>query len=171
MMRLTRIIALAAFSLSLIIVCAANSQAQRCGRGFARIIVSDAEDKVIPEVTIELVAELPAAQYREQWKLWSDFNTKELSTQVAEEIVKQWGQMERTEDFCGNPLRQVANSTRREITPRREIPLRTTRDLGFCTVEGGIERLYLMKITAPGYATGYYAGDFLGGCKRTHKFV
>jgi hypothetical protein len=167
MMKLIRMIAPAALLLSLMLVCAADTQAQLCGRGFARIIVTDKEGRTIPGVAIELVADMPAAEYRKLWKVWSDFNTKELCAEEAAEIIKQWGRVQRTEDFCGNPLKQTAGATRME----NRVSTASTQDFGFCTVEGGIGRLYLLKVTAPGYATGYYAGDFLGGCERTHKFI
>jgi hypothetical protein len=170
MMKLLRTTVPAALLLALVLVCAADSRAQVCGGGFARIIVTDKDGKTIPDVTIELVAEMPDeefSRYSKLWNLWNHTDTKELCTQEAEEIAKQWNQVRRINDLCGNPLKQTANSTRIE----NRVGTASTPDFGFCTSEGLMGRLYLLKITAPGYTTGYYAGYFLGGCKRTHKFV
>jgi hypothetical protein len=167
-MKLLRTIVPAVLLLALVLVCTSAAQAQLCGGGFARIIVTDKEGKTVPQVTIELVAEMPAAEYSKLWNLWSDVETKELCAAEAAEIIKQWGQIKkRTEDFCGNPLKQTTDATRIENRVSRT----STQDFGFCTSEVWTRRLYLLKITAPGYTTGYYAGGFLGGCERTHKFV
>lgn len=163
-MSINRIIGPTAFALLLLMLFAPNIQAQRCGGGFARIIVSDAEGNSISRVTIELVAEISYGDFRD---LRNDTDTKQIPAGTAEEFITRSGLMDRSEDIsCRNPLKQVANSTKVKHPGNGT----SRKNFGYCTSEGHT-RLYLLKISAPGYVTSYHVGYFLGGCSRSHKFV
>ena len=96
----------------------------------------------------------------------------------AKKIIKQKLPMYETKDRCGNPLTQITKLTKLKIHPEY---LRLTvhpytklsdyeTDFGFCTLEN-YHAPFLLKVSAPGYLTEYYAGSYLGGCGGAYKFV
>jgi hypothetical protein len=152
-----------------------DTQAQACGGGFAKFVVVDAKEVEVPDVTIELVAELPREEYA-KYKLrkghveYGGFSFK-LSASEAEELVARGVPSRKDTDFCGNPLKQRANYTRvkthEEVVERRD---GSVKYFGFCTLET-YSRIYLLKISAPGYITDYYVGTYLGGCGGSYSFI
>ena len=154
---------------------ASYTQAQACGGGFAKFVVVDSEGTGVPDVTIELVAEPPREEYM-KYKLrkrdveYGGFSFK-LSASEAEELMTPAVPMRVDKDFCGNPLKQRANFTRvknhEDVLEHRDGSI---KHFGFCTLET-YSRIYLLKISAPGYVTDYYVGSFLGGCGGSYSFV
>jgi hypothetical protein len=68
-----------------------DTQAQACGGGFAKFVVADSESTSVPDVTIELVAELPGEEYvkyklRKRDVEYGGFSFK-LSASEAEELM------------------------------------------------------------------------------------
>jgi hypothetical protein len=174
-MRIMRILAPAAFLFFSIMLCASKIQAQACGWAFAHVTVSNSGGNVIPDVTIELIAEETGGKYYDKSrdeavvKISPGMGTAvKVSAQDAVEIVKQSSPMTRTEDFCENALRQLANSTKVKRHPAYVIGEVT--NFGYCTQEN-YSQPFLLKVSAPGYVTDYYLGPFLGGCPRTYEIV
>jgi hypothetical protein len=172
MTRIMQVIPPTALLLSSIMFCAANTRAQACGGAFAEVTISDSKGRRIPDVTIELIAAVPQETYYEKYRdgtaaKISEWNgaAYEISTQEAEGIVKLRSPMLKTKDFCENPFKQRFNSTK-----VKSYYTASLMNFGFCTSET-YSYPYLLKIFAPGYATKYYAGPFLGGCRRTYKIV
>lgn len=143
-------------------------RAQACGGGFAKFVAVDSGSTSVPDVTIELVAELPREEYV-KYKLrkghveYGGFSFK-LSASEAEELVALGVPSRKDTDFCGNPLKQRANSTRvkthEDVVEHRN---GSVKHFGFCTLET-YSRIHLLKISAPRYVTDYYVGTYLGGC-------
>ncbi|MDQ3818212.1 MAG: hypothetical protein M3362_11115 [Acidobacteriota bacterium] len=166
------IVRLTALLLCLMTFSAPKLQAQVCGGGFISFEISDSEGKSIPDVTIEIVAEVTYEQYLE--RLTSDltryndafFNVYKISGRNADEIVRRRRPMNLGDDFCNNPLKQRANSTK--VSKRNSEP--GTKNFGYCTAET-YRRPLLLKISAPGHLSDYYIGPFLGGCGGTYKFA
>jgi hypothetical protein len=161
---------------------ALTARPQACGRSFVDILVLDSEDKNVPGVIVELLAEVPSEEYRrlEVKTLKNEAVVKlsegngtaiKISAKDADEIIKRNLPMSRPEDFCGNPLRLVANSTKVTRSPAhvegREFSI---KNFGFCTVET-YSTPSLLKVSAPGYVTDYYVGPHLVGCRRSYKIV
>ena len=180
-MKIKRLVAIPALSLLWASLCASNVQAQACGRAFAEILVSDAAGQRVQRVTIELVAEAPYEEYKmleSQALAQGDpgdnpalsspghLTAIKVTKRDAEEIVRRSTPMDKTKDFCENPLKLQANTTVK-VYGQGESKTR----LGFCTSEGYERHAFLLKISAPGYMTGYYVGAYLGGCRRTYKIV
>lgn len=170
-----RMIGLRVLLLCLMMCSAPRLQAQVCGGGFISFEISDSEGKSIPDVTIEIVAELVYEEYPEQLKnneplksypAAALFNVYRISSRDADDIIKRRRPMNLDRDFCGNPLKQRANSTK-VITMNSEPD---TKNFGFCTGET-YRRPLLLRISAPGYLSDYYIGPFLGGCGGTYKFA
>ena len=161
----------------LLIVLSSGSamRAQTCGGSFAKFVVLDSKEMKVPDVTIELVAELPREEYlklkaRKGYIGYGDFSPR-LTPPEVEELVARAGPGARDTDFCGNPLMQRANSTRvRNPEDRLNHRDGSIENFGFCTSEV-FSRVYLLKISAPGYVTDYYMGSYLGGCAQRHSFV
>ena len=170
-------IILTIFLLILAASSASNVQAQACGQSFARFIVSDSTGKSVSNATIEL---LTAPSKEEFEKLWEQYGNKEpgfqpnpfkIPSSVAEEIIKQNLPLSRTEDFCGNPLKQTERKTKvKTLDDARNNREGSKKNFGFCTTENSDGKL-LLKISAPGYITDYYIGGYLGGCSQGWGFV
>jgi len=84
-------------------------------KSFAKFVVVDTEDKSVPDVTIELVAEIPNEEYlkyktRRGYVEYGAFSFK-LPPADAEQLLAQAVTIRRGMDFCGNPLKLRANST------------------------------------------------------------
>lgn len=145
---------------------------QLCGKSFAKLVVVDDKGKDVSDVTVELVGELPKADYekfkREKGYVeYGAFNFR-LSASEAEEMLKHTVPLGRGTDFCGNPLKQQKNVTVvRDVDARRQA---SADNFGFCTVEGYFGT-NLLKISAPGYVTDYYLGSYLRGCWYGYSFV
>jgi hypothetical protein len=163
-----RIIELTTLLLCLIVLSASNLQAQVCGGGFFRFEVSDAEGHSVPDVTIEIVAQLSAEEFTELLKGQPALQRyNKISDQEAGDVIKRGRPMQFVEDFCENPLRQRANSTRVKKEWNGEPDI---MNFGFCALETYGKPL-LLRITAPGYRSDYYLGPFLGGCGGKLEFV
>lgn len=137
-------------------------------------MVVDDKGKDVPDVTVELVGELPKADYetfkREKGYVeYGAFNFR-LSTSEAEEMLKHTVPLRGGTDFCGNPLKQ-----RKNVTLVKAISVVNGRqpsadNFGFCAVEGYFGT-NLLKISAPGYVADYYLGSYLRGCWYGYSFV
>jgi len=156
-------------------VAACPTTVQRCGGSFAKFIVTDAKEVRVADVTIELIAELPREEYlkhkaRKGYSEYSGFSFK-LNLSEAEELQAHTVPSAKDTDSCNNPLKQRANSTRVR-TPEDFLNQRdgSVKNFGFCTSEV-FSRVYLLKISAPGYVTDYYMGRYLGGCWGSYSFV
>lgn len=156
---------------------ASNIQAQLCGQSFARFIVSDSAGGSVSNATIELLTVLSSDEYEE---LWEHYGNKESGFQpnpfkipspVAANIIKKNPPLLRTEDFCGNPLKQTANQTEvKTLDEARNKREGNKKNFGFCIVEGSSPD-FLLKISAPGYVTDYYIGHYLSGCEKGWYFI
>jgi hypothetical protein len=172
-MSIKRVAELSACLFFLLTLSALKAQAQACGGSFAEVRAKDSDGKEVRHVTIELIAEAPYEKYREKARdkaavrvSWDNRTAFKVSAQEAKEMVKQSPRM-RTQDFCGNPLRQLAGSTKVKRFPPYEA---TKTDFGFCTLETYFAP-FLLEISAPGYVTDYYIGPFLGGCGSKYEFI
>jgi hypothetical protein len=164
-MRLMRAVALAALALFPTQPAAPNPPVQACSVGFIDVTVVDSEGRSVPRATIELVAEAPA-DYPSH-----PYPARELTRQEADEIIGRGRPMSWQKDRCGNPLRQVARSTRvKRLFPRGSQKEFGVTNFGYCTTET-LATLMLMKVSAPGYQTAYYLGPHLGGCSRDLRIV
>jgi len=176
-MKLMRVITLAAFALAPALPAAPDVRAQACGVSFVDIEVVDSKGHSVPGATIEIVADAPESYAPSPWpeggvvlSLGNNPAIK-ISLREAEEIIELGVPRRRSIDNCGNPLKQVANSTKVARHPgyghAQEF---SVKNFGFCTTE-----LYeipsLLKVSAPGYVTDYYLGVHLGGCQRSYKIV
>lgn len=151
-----RIMCRAIFLLCLTVLCASKAQAQACGRSFGEFIVSNAEGESISSVTVELIAQLPDNESRK-----SGYGAPvKVSRQEAEELVKLGTPLAGGEDECGNPFKQLSNTTGVRKFPKDAA---SKKRLGFCRRET-VDNTLLLRISAPGYVTQYYAGNYLGGC-------
>ncbi|HYO99230.1 MAG TPA: hypothetical protein VER76_03365 [Pyrinomonadaceae bacterium] len=164
MWKVRRLIAATAFWL-LLPPFASNAQAQKCLFAFARFFVSDTEGKPVPDVTIELLGEVPekvyaalAAEARKRDIYNQDFK---LLPPEVKETVKRSIPMSRGGDLCGNPFKQRANSTKVKRWHKGEA---STENFGFCNAVGHQRQPFLLKISAPGYVTDYYVGKYLTDC-------
>jgi len=150
-------------------------QAQSCGGGFAKFIVVDSENTSVPNVTIELLAELPREEYA-KYKLRKGSvqhggSSFKLSPSEAQELGARAVPNAKVTDFCGNPVKQRVNSTRvKTHKDALEQGDGSVKNFGFCTLET-YRRVYLLKISAPGYVTDHYIGTYLGGCGASYSFV
>jgi hypothetical protein len=148
--------------------------AQTCGKSFAKFLVVDEKDKVIPEVTIELIGELPKSEYQKfkrakGYKEYGGFNFK-LAPSEAEEMLKLIVPIRSGTDFCGNPLKQ-----RKDVTLVKNVDVLSGRqpsahNFGFCAADGYLG-VNLAKLSAPGYQTEYYLGSYLRGCLDSYSFT
>ena len=137
-------------------VAACPTFGQRCGGSFARFVITDAKEVRIPDVTIELIAELSREYLKHRtdngYVQYSSFSVK-LSPSEAEELQAHAVSFAKDTDFCGNPLKQHANSTAvrnpEDLLKQRD---GSVKNFGFCTSEV-FSRVYLLKISAPGYVT------------------
>src|SRR5215831_18639615 len=152
---------------------AATTHPQACGKSFAEIGVEDSNGKSITGATIELVTEFPDEVYREIIQREDTIKISPLyapaikiSAEEVQEILKHEKRPEKTEDFCGNPIKQRAGSTKLKM--RDNVQVNT--NMGFCTSEGYLQS-FLLKVSAPGYVTDYYAAQFLGGCRSVYKIA
>jgi hypothetical protein len=171
MKKFRRIIEVATLMIYLVTLSVSNLQAQTCGGGFMSFEISDSEGKRVPNITIEVVAELTGEEYGEVQKnnpIIQRYNIYKIPERDAAEIVKRRKPMNVNQDFCGNPLRQLANSTK---VKKWLYGKPDAMNFGFCVIET-YQRPLLLKISAPRYLSDYYVGPFLGGCGGgTHKFV
>jgi len=153
---------------SLFLVPSSQAHSQACGADFIEILVADSSDKYIGDVTIELIAEFPYDKYGERLRNEATLapTAIKISVQEAEEIAKQALKLSRTDDFCGNPLKQRPDAAK--LKTRNQWPARM--NLGFCTKENS-SHIFLLRVSAPGYVTDYYAAPFLGGCHRIDKIT
>src|SRR5688500_2043845 len=83
-LKFMRAIAPATFVLLLLALSAPDSRAQRCGGGFAFVSVANSAGRSIPNVTIEIVAELPVDAY----KKLNEHATIKLPPKDAKEVIK-----------------------------------------------------------------------------------
>src|ERR1051326_2809342 len=162
-------IALAVFITAPIITTSAT-KAQRCGQGFDQFIVIDKKGKGVPNVTFELVAQVPLDFYLDLKKKTGRNNLVYseifgLSPAEAEAVSKRTSPLERDADLCGNPLKQQAGETKVKRLGPPHVDEPSTENFGLCTSENG-SVIYLLKISAPGYVTDYYVSGFLTGCER-----
>lgn len=142
--------------LCLLALFASKAQGQACGGSFGEFIVSDAEGKSISNVTVELIARLPDNESRK-----SGYGAPvKLSLRDAEELMRHGTSVSGGADFCGNPFKQLSNTTAVRKFPN---DVASRKRLGFCRRET-TDLTFLLRISAPGYATEYYAGNYLGGC-------
>jgi len=153
--------------LSLFLVPSLHAHSQACGSDFIEMIVADSSDKYISDATIELIADYPYDKYDEKHRSEMTRIAFKLSPQEAEEIAKQPLKLSRTDDFCGNPLRQRPGAASIKTLKQRPASM----NLGFCTQEGFYTNIFLLKVSAPGYVTDYYVAPFLGGCHQVYKFT
>ncbi len=163
--------------LILMTLSASNVQAQACGEAYARFVVSDSAGNSISDVTIEIVAKLRYEDYEE---LREKYGYKEagyqsfpfkLPAQVTDEVLKLSIPLDIHQDRCGNPLKQRANVT--EVITLEEFKRGSKADkknFGLCKWENGAGE-FLLKISAPGYITDYYIGNYLGGCGGAWTFT
>jgi hypothetical protein len=167
---------LTTFLIVLMNLSASNVHAQLCGYRFARFVVSDSAGESVSNSTIELLTGVSGERYKEVWETYGnkEFGLQQtpfkISLSVASDIIKQNSPLERTQDLCGNPLKQRANKTKVKTTMSDKNEA-SAENFGFCTGEGGEFTRYLLKISAPGYVTDYYIGSYLGGCNDSWKFV
>jgi hypothetical protein len=175
MIRIWYFVLSAVLGVPIALVSGSAIHAQSCGGGFARFLITYSESTGVPDAAIELVAELPRAEYvnfklRKRYVEYGGFSFK-LSPSEAEELLARTVPMSVEKDFCGNPLKQRVNSTRvkthEDVVEQRD---GTIKHVGFCTLET-YKRIYLLKISAPGYVTDYYVGTYLGGCGGSYSFV
>lgn len=151
--------------------------AQACGGSFANFVVKNSKGKNVKGVTVELLTAPPREKYKE---LWEKFGHKEAGFQpnpfkvpadVANELLGLTSAVSRTEDFCGNPLKQTAGKTVVKTWKEHHGDLRGTKEnFGFCKLET-FSTHFLLKISARGYLTEYYLGSYLGGCGGTWYFT
>jgi hypothetical protein len=172
MMNIIRLIAATALLLLSMSPFASDTQAQLCHTSFAYYEVVDSVGKNISDVTIELVGEVSGKDYI---ALRTEFIKKEvygpnfkLFPQDVEQIVKRSVPMRITRDTCENPLKQRANSTKVKTMYRGKA---SKKNFGFCNVVGHYREPLLLKISAPGYVTDYYVGQFLSDCRTHERFV
>lgn len=159
-----RIIKLIFFLLVLIRLPALNAQSQTCGGGFSPVKVSDSKGKSIHDVVIEIVAKLLTEEYKNA--RWG--KVIKMSVSDAKSAIKRNLPMDYTEDpFCKNPLKQHLGMTEVKKLGENQPSI---KNFGFCTAETGDSRL-LLKVSAPGYLTDYYIGNYLGGCGDNYEFV
>jgi hypothetical protein len=59
---------LAAFLLCVLLPPISRPLTQKCGFGYTTATVTDAEGKGIPDVTVELIAEMPYEEYDKYWR-------------------------------------------------------------------------------------------------------
>lgn len=150
-------------------------KAQLCGKSFAKFVVVDSESKSVSDVTIELIAELPAEVYlefkaEEQYEEYGDFSFK-LAPQNVEQLLKRAVPLPMSTDLCGNPFKQRANSTPvKNLQDSRKGHAASVTNFGFCASEGN-RAVTLLRISAPGYVTDYYVGSYLRGCIYHYSFV
>ena len=163
----------AVFSYLLIAHAIATGQAQTCGKGFVAINILDADGKSIPNVTIELIAEIPEKEAEEIYrnapvKIMGGWGTAVMvSTQAAKDIIKRGTPMSRNKDFCEEPLKHRIDAPEMTMDNMRK-PGKFV--FSFCTAENWGQR-FLLKISAPGYLSSYYVGPFLNGCGSIYNFV
>jgi hypothetical protein len=175
MVNVLRKVSLAAFALFLTLLSTSVVQAQLCGQSFAQFTVTDSEGKSVPDVTVELLAELPDKDFKEfkikkGYDEYGSFNFK-LSRQDAKELLKRSIALSTTTDVCGNPFKQRSNSTRvktsDDFMSERGA---SVKNFGFCALEHN-RQVILLKLSAHGYPTGYYLGSYLRGCIHAYSFV
>ena len=153
-----------------------NVPAQLCGGTFAEFTVIDGEGNEVPDVTLELVAELSHENYDEFMRkkeispYGAGFNVK-LSQEESEELLKLSVPLRSSTDHCGNPLRQQKNVT---YVKNVEDSVRgrdgTVKHFGVCTSEND-QTIILARFSAPKHVTEYYVGHYLGGCHYKYSFV
>jgi hypothetical protein len=167
------------FVILLVIVLASSSNvvAQSCWQSFSTFIVTDSVGRKVSNVTIELLKGLSDEKRKDLWEIYGNKepgfqpNPFKIPVVVAEEIIKQNLPLSRSEDFCGNPLKQTAGKTKVK-TWNDKLHDRDGKkeNFGFCKHENGGES-YLLKISPPGYITEYYIGSYLRGCNGAWYFV
>jgi len=153
-----------------------NVPAQLCGGTFAEFTVIDGEGNEVPDVTLELVAELSHENYDEFMRkkaispYGAGFNVK-LSQEDSAQLLKLSVPLRSSTDHCGNPLRQQKNVTYvknvEDSVSRRE---GTVKHFGFCASEND-QSVILLRVSAPGYITDYYVGHYLWGCGHRYSFI
>ena len=152
------------FLLILIILSALNVQAQECGGAFNIVKVLDSKSESIRGAVFEIVAQFPKDEYKDL----GYGKVIKLSVEDAESVISRDLPMRFTEDIrCGNPLKQYVGVTK---VKNKHHPYPNAKDLGFCTSEVIFAPL-LLKVSAPGYETDYYVGNYLGGCGNTYEFI
>jgi hypothetical protein len=164
----------------LMLLPAFGAQAQRCGYKFSKFIVLDSRGKNVSDVTIELIAEVPYEQFL-KFKVKSGIEGDggglhlKLSSDDAGDLLKQAVPLGISTDVCGNPLKERANSTRVFTRVKTTDDLARAREgsihnFGFCTSEND-QSILILRISAPGYMTDYYVGNYLGGCGQRYSFA
>lgn len=172
-----RVIILNILLLVLLIFVTVSTQAQKCGRAFAPIAVTDANGKIVSNTTVEIIGILSDEEYMKLLsKSFSDqtyqrFLNLKIPGQAVSEMIKQSQPLQFNKDFCGNPLKLRANKTRVK-TPKDDVEggNGSKKNFGFCKSEVNFD-VYLLKVSAPNYNTAYYMGRILGGCDRELNFV
>ena len=164
---------------SLSIAVIPNGYSQLCGERFAKLRVTDSNEKQVSKVTIELIAKLPRTEYVAFSRIRGGdgsvnaVNYRLSSTEYAD-LLKLSVPLNRSTDICGNPLKQEANQTPLFTISRGSEAVDTrkasVKKFGFCTSEND-QSVILLTIYAQGYAPGYYLGTYLGGCTSSYSFV
>lgn len=153
------------FLLILALLSVIDVNAQSCGNDFKTIKVTDTKGKSISNLTIEIVAQLP----REDYKDLDYHKIIKIPVSDAKAAIKRNLPKTFSADIqCKNPLKQKAGKTKVKNIDEQKPP--STEYLGFCTAETLLEPL-LLKVSAPGYLTDYYLGNFFGGCSMTYELV
>jgi hypothetical protein len=141
-----------------------DAQSQRCGSDFKTVKVLDKSGESIRDATIEIVAQLPEDEFKASYS-----EVTKIPASAARATIKRKLPMTFTKDIeCENPLKQRRGKTKVKNIDEQKAP--NTENFGFCTAETILMPL-LLKVSAAGYATDYYVGNFLGGCKKTYEFV
>jgi hypothetical protein len=153
-----------------------NVPAQLCGGTFAEFAVINGEGNEVPDVTLELVAELSDKNYDEFMRkkaispYGAGFNVR-LSQEDSAELLKLSAPLHSSTDHCGNPLRQQKNITYvKNVEDYARGRDGTVKHFGVCTSEND-QTIILARVSAAKHPTEYYVGHYLGGCHHKYSFV
>lgn len=162
-----RIINQTTFLLVLLLLFILTADGQAGGGGFNSIKVLDSKGKNVPDVTIEIIAQLLREEYKDVKYKYG--KAVKIPAKKAQAAVKKRVPIDYTRDiFCKNPLRQIAGQTKVKRFGEQFPP--SVGNFGFCTGETYLAPLVL-KVSAPGYLPGYYIGNFLGGCGAHYELI
>lgn len=144
-----------------------TADGQACGGGFNSIKVLDSKGRNVPDVTIEIIARLPREE--DKGVKYKYGRAVKIPAKEAQTAVKRRVPIDYTRDlFCKNPLKQTAGLTKVRRFGEQLPP--SVDNFGFCTGETYLAPLVL-KVSAPGYLSDYYLGNFLGGCGVNYEFI
>lgn len=156
---------------AIVMTFAASAYGQMCGQSFVKVLVFDTKNEPVTGSSFELLGKVPAEKFKELSAEYSQPNHSAvaLPTNVGVELSKSKLEPLNTSDACGNPIEKQTDGTTKMREYRTGAP--STEHYGICMSEGSSLGPVLVRISAPGFETGYAITESFYGCGRRASFT